>query len=72
MYTYLLPTRRDYYRIRYAVDESLTVAELIEYLEQLDPNQKIIFSNDNGYTYGIIDPESISDHRLTEDEEDYE
>ena len=33
---------------------TMTVAELIEYLEQFEEDTKIYISNDNGYTYSPI------------------
>lgn len=33
---------------------TLTVGELINYLQELDEDTKIYVSNDNGYTYGSI------------------
>ena len=47
---------------------TLTVEELIAYLEDFDPDMKVFLINDNGYTYGSI---TKADFRLSEDE-DYE
>ena len=33
---------------------TMTVAELIEYLEQFEEDIKVYISNDNGYTYSPI------------------
>lgn len=33
---------------------TMTVAELIEYLEQFEEDTKVYISNDNGYTYSAI------------------
>lgn len=41
---------------------TLTVAELIEILENFDGNEKVFFRNDNGYTYGSIDESDIMDY----------
>ena len=41
----------------YAPDQcgnTMTVAELIEYLEQFEEDTKVYISNDNGYTYSPI------------------
>lgn len=46
---------------------TMTVAELISYLEQFDEDVKVYLSNDNGYTYGSITDLSFSDD---EDEEE--
>lgn len=53
----------------YAPDQcgqTMTVGDLIEYLEQFDYDKPVYLKNDNGYTYG-----SITDWSF-EDEEDYE
>ena len=49
-----LKTNRSEYSIQDAAQRSLTVGELIRELGQLDENAKIVFSNDNGYTYGYV------------------
>lgn len=68
----ILKTSRDSYDIRESADCSITVGELIRELKRnYDEDDKIVFSNDNGYTYGIIERESIDEERVeTEDEED--
>lgn len=33
---------------------TMSVGELIEYLEQFEEDTKVYISNDNGYTYGPI------------------
>lgn len=41
----------------YAVDQirhTMTVGELIAYLEQFDEDTPVYLNNDNGYTYGSI------------------
>ena len=43
---------RTHYSAREAAKQSITVRELINLLEQFDEDAPIIFSNDNGYTYG--------------------
>lgn len=40
---------------------TLTVQELIEILEQYDGDMPVYLSHDNGYTYGSINEEDISD-----------
>ena len=51
----ILKTNRSEYSIKEAANDSITVRELIEYLQyNLDPDSRIVFSNDNGYTYGYI------------------
>jgi hypothetical protein len=46
---------------------TMTVGELIEYLEQFDYETEIYLSNDNGYTYGNITESSFEE---SEDEEE--
>ena len=41
----------------YAPDQcgkTMTIGELVHYLEDFDPDEKIYLSHDNGYTYGSI------------------
>lgn len=40
---------------------SLTVKELIEILDQYQDDELVFFRNDNGYTYGSIYEENITD-----------
>ncbi len=54
-----LNTNREYYSEEEALNNSITVGELIEELSHIPPNEKIIFSNDGGYTYGYINPNVI-------------
>lgn len=49
-----LETTREGYTPEQVVERTCTVGELIRFLEEYDENEKIIFSNDNGYTYGAI------------------
>jgi len=46
---------------------SMTVRELIEYLEQFDDETPVILSNDNGYTYGSITYSSFQEQEFDED-----
>lgn len=58
----------------YAPDQcgkTMTVGELIAYLEEFDENSKVFLKNDNGYTYGSITRNSFEDE-LDDDEEDDE
>lgn len=50
----LLHTQRSHYSANEAAKHSLSVGELIEALSQFDEDDKIVFCNDNGYTYGTI------------------
>ncbi len=47
---------------------TMTVQELIEYLEQFDEDTEIFIKNDGGYTYGNVDEFSFEES----DEEDAE
>ena len=38
---------------------TMTVQELIDYLCEFDPNEKVYLNNDNGYTYGSITENSF-------------
>ena len=68
-----LNTNRSEYDIREAAACSMTVGELIDELEcNYDRNDKIVFSNDNGYTYGYIGAGYIDAQRVeTHEEEEY-
>lgn len=48
--------------------DTMTVGELIEYLEQFEDDTKVFLSNDNGYTYGSITESSFSDEEEEEEE----
>lgn len=47
--------------------DTMTVGELINFLQDFDEDSKIYLSNDNGYTYG-----NITEYTIWEDEEDDE
>jgi hypothetical protein len=64
-----IDTRRSDYSVREAAEESITVTELIEELSCLPGDCKVVFKNDNGYTYGYIQGEDI-DSEYIEPEED--
>lgn len=66
-----LYTSRDEYDITKAAERSMTVRELIDELENYSDDAKIVFNNDNGYTYGIICGESLeSDFYETREEKE--
>lgn len=67
----ILKTNRSEYDANLAANNSISVKELIRELEQIDEDTKIVFSNDNGYTYGYID-ESCVDIKEIETEKDIE
>lgn len=62
----------------YSVDQcgrTLTVGELIAYLEQWDEDTKVFYSNDNGYTYGSINFNDIDEKEIDDeldDDEDFD
>ena len=47
---------------------TMTVQEMIDCLSGFDPEAKIYFSNDNGYTYGSV-KEYYFDEKYEEDED---
>ena len=54
----------------YSTDQcgrTMTVSELIAYLDQFDDDTPIYLRNDNGYTYGSITESSFSDSSEYED-----
>ena len=67
-----LLTNRSEYDIRDAADYSMTVAELIRELEQYDEDEKVVFSNDNGYTYGYVTYDVVEEETVeSREEEEY-
>ena len=68
-----LNTNRSEYDIRDAAACSITVGELIEELESnYNKGDKIVFSNDNGYTYGYVTEDRIAEHNVETHEEEEE
>ena len=68
----ILKTNRYEYSIKEAANNSITVRELIEYLQyNTDLDSRIVFSNDNGYTYGYI-TEDVVDEEFWEEEPEEE
>lgn len=56
----------------YSTDQirnTMTVGELIAYLEQFDEDEPVYLSHDRGYTYGGITEDRFEE---IEDEEEYE
>lgn len=67
----ILRTNRSEYFIKEAADNSLTVRELIEYLQyNTDLDSRIVFSNDNGYTYGYITEDVVGEEYYEEETEE--
>ena len=52
-------THRSDYDIRESMQYAMSVSDLIEILERLPSNAKVVFDNDNGYTFGEISPNTI-------------
>ncbi len=64
----ILKTNRYEYSIKEAANNSITVRELIEYLQyNTDLDSRIVFSNDGGYTYGYV-TEDVVDENFWEEE----
>jgi RNA polymerase subunit RPABC4/transcription elongation factor Spt4 len=54
-----LKVTKDEYDIRNASKYSISVGELVEILERCPQDAKIVFDNDNGFTFGEISPNTI-------------
>ena len=51
----IINTKRESYGIDNILNNTMTINELIEYLQDnYNGNEKIVLSFDNGYTYGSI------------------
>ena len=48
---------------------TMTVGDLIRFLEQYDEDTKVYLNNDNGYTFGSITESSFEEDWSEEDEE---
>ena len=55
----ILHTNRDDYDIEKCADKSLSVGEVIGILSRYPDDAKVVFSNDRGYTYGVVKNSSI-------------
>ena len=52
---------------------TMTVSELVEWLDQFDGETKVFLKNDRGYTYGNITESSFQEEEIEDEEgEDYE
>lgn len=57
------------YSPKQVANRAMTVGELIKELKYFDPEDKVILSFDNGYTYGALRSANISsDYEDDEDE----
>ena len=54
-----LKTNRDFYDIRESMEYAMTVSELIEILKRCPQDAKVIFDNDNGFTFGEVTPNAV-------------
>jgi hypothetical protein len=52
-------THRSDYDIRESMAYAMSVSDLIDMLERCPRNAKVVFENDNGYTFGEISPNVI-------------
>ena len=50
----ILKTNRDYYDAKECAENSMSVGEFMDVLSNYPSDSKIVFSNDNGYTYGVV------------------
>lgn len=51
--------------------ETMTVQELIDYLAEFDPDEKVYLRNDNGYTYGSVTESSFTQGFVDENGEEH-
>ena len=47
-------TSRDHYSANDCIDKTMTVGELIDFLQDFDEETPIVLNFDSGYTYGYI------------------
>lgn len=66
----VLNSNRSEYSIRPAAEKSITVKELIKELEQYDEDEKVVFSNDSGYTFGYVRASFIDEAIEPDNEEE--
>ena len=62
--------RRDDYSAMALVDRTMTVGQLIDVLNGYDEDTPVLLNNDNGYTFGMIDEDTISEDEVDEDEDE--
>lgn len=63
-----LDTCRTHHSAQAAAKNSMTAGELISYLEQYSEDTKVVFCNDEGYTYGVIEHNSIGEVSISEED----
>lgn len=49
---------------------TMTVKDLVEYLEQFEDDTEVYLRNDNGYTYGSITEDSLMSSEELEEEDE--
>jgi hypothetical protein len=64
----LIEGRRDGYSIEQC-GNTMTVGELIEYLESFDSDMPVYLNNDNGYTFGSITENSFEEKETEQETE---
>ena len=52
------------------IGRTMTVGELISYLENYDEDTPVMINNDDGYTYGSITDSSFREEEMEDDEEE--
>ena len=67
MQNVIIEARRTGYGID-QIERTMTVSELIAYLEQFDDDAKVYLSHDRGYTYGGITERDFRDDYEDDDE----
>ena len=66
----ILHTHRDGYGTD-QIERTMTVGDLIDFLQELDPEMPVYTGHDNCYTYGPI-REDMFEERGTEENEEWE
>lgn len=66
-----IEARREGYSIN-QIESTMTVGELVEYLQNFDEDTPIYLSHDYGYTYGGITEYRIEEDYIEDDEEEEE
>lgn len=64
----LIEAQREGYALN-QITSTMTVGELIDYLEQYEDDVQVYLSHDGGYTYGGIRAKDISDEWVNDEEE---
>lgn len=68
----MIDGRRNDYSANNLVNKTMTVGELVSYLDGFDSDMPVLLSNDNGFTYGKITDDGIWEEEVEEDEEEEE